>query len=81
MTLRFLDLTLLFKLVSLESKIGVHEGRAISKEKSWFKQLRLMMARSRQRRQLLSLSDHQLEDIGLTQAQVLEEARKPFWVA
>jgi len=81
MTLRFLDLTLLFKLASFESKVEMHEDHSIMKGASWFKQLRLMMARSRQRRQLLNLSDHQLEDIGLTQAQVLEEARKPFWVA
>jgi uncharacterized protein YjiS (DUF1127 family) len=36
--------------------------------------------RARQRRHLQSLSDHMLRDIGLTRADVLAEADKPFWV-
>ena len=36
-------------------------------------------ARSRQRRQLLSLSDHMLRDLGLSRADVMAEASKPFW--
>jgi uncharacterized protein YjiS (DUF1127 family) len=36
-------------------------------------------ARARQRRQLLSLSDHMLRDLGLTRADVMAEASKPFW--
>lgn len=35
--------------------------------------------RARQRCELLGLEDWQLEDIGVTRAQALEEARKPFW--
>ena len=35
--------------------------------------------RSRDRRQLESLSDHMLRDIGLTRADVFAEATKPFW--
>jgi uncharacterized protein YjiS (DUF1127 family) len=35
--------------------------------------------RARQRRHLLSLSDHMLRDIGLTRADVLAESSKPFW--
>jgi uncharacterized protein YjiS (DUF1127 family) len=35
--------------------------------------------RSRDRRQLESLSDHMLRDIGLTRADVFAEASKPFW--
>jgi uncharacterized protein YjiS (DUF1127 family) len=35
--------------------------------------------RARQRRQLLSLNDHMLRDLGLTRADVLAEASKPFW--
>ena len=31
------------------------------------------------RRQLLELDDHALKDVGLSRAQVLEEANKPFW--
>ena len=35
--------------------------------------------RARDRRQLRSLSDHMLRDIGLTRADVFAEASKPFW--
>lgn len=34
-----------------------------------------------QRQQLRRLDDHLLADIGLTRAQAVAEARKPFWVA
>jgi uncharacterized protein YjiS (DUF1127 family) len=36
-------------------------------------------ARRRQRRDLLKLSDHLLDDIGITREQAMEEASKPFW--
>jgi uncharacterized protein YjiS (DUF1127 family) len=35
--------------------------------------------RARQRRQLQTLSDHMLRDLGLTRADVLAESSKPFW--
>ena len=35
--------------------------------------------RARDRRQLASLSNHMLRDIGLTRADVFAEASKPFW--
>ncbi len=35
--------------------------------------------RARQRRQLLSLSDHMLKDIGISRADAEGEASKPFW--
>ncbi|HEX2479069.1 MAG TPA: DUF1127 domain-containing protein [Geminicoccaceae bacterium] len=35
--------------------------------------------RARDRRQLESLSDHMLRDIGLSRADVFAEAAKPFW--
>ena len=35
--------------------------------------------RARDRRQLQTLSDHMLRDIGLTRADVFAEASKPFW--
>jgi uncharacterized protein YjiS (DUF1127 family) len=35
--------------------------------------------RARDRRQLESLSDHMLRDIGLSRADVFAEASKPFW--
>ncbi|MBI2253109.1 MAG: DUF1127 domain-containing protein [Proteobacteria bacterium] len=37
------------------------------------------MDRSRQRRALATLSDHQLHDIGLSRSDVANEAAKPFW--
>jgi uncharacterized protein YjiS (DUF1127 family) len=38
-------------------------------------------ARAHQRRQLGTLSDHQLRDIGLIRMDVDLESRKPFWRA
>jgi len=37
------------------------------------------LARRRQRAHLLRLDDHLLRDIGLTRADVLDEAARPFW--
>jgi uncharacterized protein YjiS (DUF1127 family) len=37
--------------------------------------------RVRQRRQLLSLSDQMLSDIGVSRADVFKECEKPFWRA
>ncbi len=37
--------------------------------------------RSRQRRQLAELTDHQLYDIGVTRAEASAEAAKRFWQA
>ena len=34
----------------------------------------------RSRKALLKLSDAQLEDIGLTRTDALEESQKPFWI-
>lgn len=41
--------------------------------------LQKWMARSAQRKELLALPDHLLEDIGITREQAIEEANKPFW--
>ncbi len=41
----------------------------------------LWIARSRQRRQLLTLDDRMLADIGISSADADAEARKPFWQA
>ena len=35
--------------------------------------------RARQRRALMTLSDHMLRDIGVSRAEALGEAAKPFW--
>jgi uncharacterized protein YjiS (DUF1127 family) len=37
------------------------------------------LERVRQRRQLLSLSDQMLSDIGVSRADVFKECEKPFW--
>ena len=39
----------------------------------------LWIERSRQRRELASLSDYKLRDIGLTRADAHREYAKPFW--
>jgi len=82
MTLRFLDLTVLFRFLAVEAKdkADTNHGHAV-KSKAWYQQISLMASRARQRRQLLSLSDEQLVDIGITRAQVYEEVNKPFWKA
>ncbi len=36
-------------------------------------------ARASQRRQLASLEDHQLKDMGISRADAEREAGKPFW--
>jgi uncharacterized protein YjiS (DUF1127 family) len=41
----------------------------------------LAIERSRQRRQLLEMDDHQLKDIGITRAEAELEGRKPIWKA
>jgi uncharacterized protein YjiS (DUF1127 family) len=47
----------------------------------WHVADRLIMwhGRARQRRQLRSLSDRMLRDIGLTRGDVMAESSKPFW--
>ncbi|PVZ15336.1 MULTISPECIES: DUF1127 domain-containing protein [unclassified Pseudomonas] len=40
----------------------------------------LYVFRWRSRRQLLELSDGELKDLGLTRADALGEASKPFWL-
>jgi uncharacterized protein YjiS (DUF1127 family) len=43
--------------------------------------LRTWLERDRQRRALAELSDHLLRDIGVTRAEAMREAAKPFWVS
>ena len=53
---------------------GLH--RLIVRAVDW---LSIWYHRSRERQALLSLDDHMLRDIGLSSADVWDEARKPFW--
>ena len=41
--------------------------------------LRLWCERSRERHQLVLLTDRELHDLGLTRIDAQQEARKPFW--
>ena len=41
--------------------------------------LRVWLARARQRRHLAGLDYPQLKDIGVSRADALQEATKPFW--
>ncbi len=45
----------------------------------WFAALRAIYIRDRERRELLSLDDRTLADIGRTRCDALAEAEKPFW--
>jgi uncharacterized protein YjiS (DUF1127 family) len=65
---------------------GLGSARAVRQVRSWTSAVpraaRLLLIwreRARQRRHLQLLSDHMLRDIGLTRADVLAEASKPFW--
>ncbi|CAH1043131.1 DUF1127 domain-containing protein [Halomonas sp. TD01] len=42
-------------------------------------QLRQLQQRRRSRRQLLTLDDRLLEDVGITRTQAQKEGCKPFW--
>jgi uncharacterized protein YjiS (DUF1127 family) len=53
-------------------RLGSHLARGLDR-------LLLWAETSRQRHQLAELSDHMLRDIGLSRADVLAEATKPFW--
>lgn len=46
-----------------------------------FMLLLLWTRRDRQRRELAHLTEHQLRDVGLSRADLLAEADKPFWRA
>lgn len=41
--------------------------------------LRCWLRRDRERRELAAMGEQEWRDIGLTRADVLREARKPFW--
>ncbi|WP_051588052.1 DUF1127 domain-containing protein [Actibacterium mucosum] len=48
---------------------------------SFLRLLNRISAVSRQRRALAKLTDHELEDIGITRAQAEAEAKRPAWDA
>ncbi|KWU00517.1 MAG: DUF1127 domain-containing protein [Vibrio toranzoniae] len=47
--------------------------------KKFYSKFKMYLQNRRTRKHLSELSDHLLEDVGITQSQVNEELRKPFW--
>ena len=74
MTFELLDLRILFRAFRLETSEANFSWKRVMKT------YRLFSARSRQRRQLRRLSDHQLKDIGISRGEAINEADKPFWL-
>jgi uncharacterized protein YjiS (DUF1127 family) len=53
--------------------------RAIRPVAAAFAPIARCIERARQRNALVSLSDHELRDIGITRVDAAREAEKPFW--
>ncbi|MDH5921465.1 DUF1127 domain-containing protein [Vibrio splendidus] len=47
--------------------------------KEFYSKFRLYLQNRRTRKHLAELSDHLLEDVGITRGQANEEVRKAFW--
>ncbi|MEZ8017268.1 DUF1127 domain-containing protein [Vibrio splendidus] len=47
--------------------------------KKFYSKFRLYLQKRRTRKHLAELSDHLLEDVGITRGQANEEVRKSFW--
>jgi len=63
----------------LVPKIRRGQSGLIARLRAWPNRLWQIAERQRQRRRLLELDDHMLEDIGLTRAAAEEMGRRPFW--
>ena len=72
---------------TLPSSPRAHRGATLHQRNSWrpvaapWRLLQGWAERRAQRHALLALADHKhlLDDIGLTRAQVMREAARPFW--
>ena len=71
---------------TIQARTGWAARRGLGRARAWSRAigraidlLLIWQQRARDRRQLESLSDHMLRDIGLTRADVYAEASKPFW--
>ena len=53
--------------------------RALAAVETFLGQVATFVEKSRTRRALRNLSDHQLRDIGITRYEANLEARRPFW--
>lgn len=60
-------------------KTRLHDARLDSVFKAFGRQLKRWYELYRQRRLLEQLSDDALKDLGLTRADVSQEAERPFW--
>lgn len=69
--------------MSLVTTLPATDGRARTERQSWLASplatLRLWRKRSRERAQLASFSLRELHDIGLSNADAMQEVSKPFW--
>ena len=63
----------------LESMYGPADDAGESGRAGWFATLTIWQKRYADRRRLLELDDRLLLDIGLSRAEVIAEASKPFW--
>ena len=69
--------------VALDRHSALRAGRLVERLHRTLSRVILMLLRwhelARQRRALGALSDHMLKDLGLTRADALREAGRPFW--
>lgn len=73
MTFRIFDISAFLRLMHIETRTPQISIANTTKV------IRVFFLRVHQRQQLLALSDHALKDIGLTRAEAMAEASKPFW--
>lgn len=56
-----------------------HSLLSLLSGKKFYSKLRIYLQNRRTRKHLAELSDHLLEDVGITRGQANEEVRKSFW--
>lgn len=61
-------------------KASAHKGTTVSLWKRVVQRFLRWQELARQRRELASMSDEALKDIGLSRADILEEIERPFWM-
>ncbi|MEZ8723219.1 DUF1127 domain-containing protein [Vibrio pomeroyi] len=56
-----------------------HSFLSLLSDKKFYSKLKIYLQNRRTRKHLAELSDHLLEDVGITRGQANEEMRKSFW--
>ncbi|WP_373959131.1 DUF1127 domain-containing protein [Vibrio gigantis] len=56
-----------------------HSFLSLLSGKKFYSKLKVYLQNRRTRKHLAELSDHLLEDVGITREQANEEVRRPFW--